>query len=129
MHPFATCLLAAILLSPLALAAPADLGRAGDATFSLDPEQGLGGVTLTINGVTCRPFAGAAAVGPDGKPDPSIPLHVTPAVGDQVLRLTVTSSDPRVRGLDPGQVEGLGEWRRLDLSGQALAYGLSLIHI
>ena len=98
-------------------------GRVGNAEIVFDAGEGLGGLEATVNGVTFRPLAGAAALGRDGEPTASIPLTVDATVADGVLRLTITAPKGEARGIDPGLVEGLGEWRRLDLSRYAQHYG------
>jgi len=118
-----------LVLPPLAAiccpcsAEPRDLGAVGDARVVFDESQGLGGLEVTVNGVHFRPLAGAGAMGTDGKVDPAVPLTIEPAIGEDVLRLTITSASSEARGIDPGHVEGLGEWRRLDLSRYAEPYG------
>jgi hypothetical protein len=104
-------------------AAPIDLGRAGAAIVRFDADRGLSGVEVTVNGVTFRPLAGAGALSTEGEVDASIPLDVDPSVVDGVLRLHVTSPSTAATGIDPGLVEGLGEWRRLDLSRYSEPYG------
>ena len=98
-------------------------GRAGDAEFVFDPDAGLGSLEVTVGDVKLRPLAGAAALGKDGKPDPSIPLTVEPWIFGKALQLTIRSSHPEARGIDPGTVQGLGRWTRLDLSRYAGPYG------
>jgi hypothetical protein len=107
----------------LASAATVDLGHLGDASVTWENTHGLAGIEVTMNGVLFRPFAGAAALGPDGKPNPAIVVQVHPQIRDGALRIEVLSNDSPARGIAPGQVEGLGEWRRLDLSRQSEAYG------
>lgn len=111
------------LFCPCSLAKSITVGRAGNAIVAFDRQEGLGGIQITVNGVCFRPLAGAAAIGADGKPDSSIPLTVDAQVTGDVLRLTITSSHGQARGIDPGLVQGLGEWRRLDLSRYAGPYG------
>jgi hypothetical protein len=108
---------------PAASAAPVAVGPLGDALVTWESTQGLAGIEVSTNGVTFHPFAGAAALGPDGKPDPSVVLQVRPEIREGALRITILSNDGPARGVDPGRVEGLGEWRRLDLSRQSEAYG------
>lgn len=120
------CLLvtvATLALVPQANAAPTTLGRAGVAEVLWDAARGLDGLELQVDTVRFRPFAGACAVGPAGSPEPTAVLQVRPQVAGDVLRINVLSNDSPARGVDPGHVEGLGEWRRLDLSRQAEAYG------
>jgi len=105
------------------LAEPRDLGAIGDARVVLDASQGLDGLQVTVNGVRFRPLAGAGAIGADGKVDPAIPLTIETAIEGSVLRLAITSASSEARGVDPGHVEGLGEWRRLDLSRYSEPYG------
>lgn len=119
------CLLLAAILYPTpdASAAPLSLGRAGAADVYWEPSRGLDGIELEANGVRFRPFAGARAVGPSGDPEPGIVLQARPQVIDDALRINIISNDSPARGVDPGLVEGLGQWRRLDLSRQSEAYG------
>jgi hypothetical protein len=127
--------------------APVDLGRVGEAQVSYDASRGLSGIEVAINGVRFRPLAGAAALGPAGAPDPSIPVSVQPEVDGEVLRVAITGpsqgtpTEPErakvapgnsthsnvwnspLSGIDPGLVQGLDEWRRLDLSRYSEPYG------
>lgn len=104
-------------------AAPIDLGTAGAAAVLFDPDRGLSGVEVTVNGVTFHPLAGAGPLSADGEVDASIPLHIAPSVAGDVLRLHATSPTAGATGIDPGLVDGLGEWRRLDLSRYSGPYG------
>jgi len=99
------------------------LGEVGDARVVFDVSEGLSGLEATVNGVHFRPLAGAGAIGADGKVDRAIPLDIRAAVEDDVLRLYLTSASSEARGIDPGLIEGLGEWRRLDLSRYSEPYG------
>jgi len=118
------CLLPACVLAlcPRALAAPHSL-NVGEARVLYNEDAGFSGLEVTMNGVRFRPFVGAGAVGADGKVDPSLPVDIQADVDGGALRLTMTSASPQARGLDPGLVEGLGEWRRLDLSRYTEPYG------
>jgi hypothetical protein len=104
-------------------AEPVSLGQVGDARAAFDSSKGLGGLQVTVNGVTFRPFAGAGTIGSDDNVDPTIPLDIEAKVEGDVLSLTITSSSDQARGIDPGVVEGLSEWRRLDLSRYSEPYG------
>lgn len=90
---------------------------------TVDPSSGLSGVTVTVGGVSFQPFQGGGAIGADGRRDPAIRLALEPAQEGDALRLRITCDDPRARGIHPGHVRGLGEWRRLDLSRQATPHG------
>ena len=101
----------------------APLGRVGDATVIYTASDGLDGLKVIINDVHFRPLSGAGALGPGEEVDSSIALNVEPVIVDDVLRLAFSASHTKARGLDPGVVRGLGEWRRLDLSRYAAPYG------
>jgi len=100
-----------------------ELGSVGDGRATFNPAEGLSGLTVTINGVSFRPLAGAGALTDDSEVDTSLQIYVEPKTADGVLRIAIKSTDPGIRGLDPGVVEGLGQWRRLNLSRQAMPYG------
>ena len=125
--PLALCLVLGFLALPLthdrATSQTVSLGRVGDAVLTHDAEAGLAGFGLAINGASFQPLAGAAALGPDGNPDERIALDIEPRVVGNVLRVRVESSDHRARGVDPGEIQGLGPWTRLDLSRYAEPYG------
>ena len=104
-------------------AAAAPVGHVGCADVLLDEAKGLAGVEATVGGVRFRPLAGAGAMGDDGKVDAAIRLDVDVKVVGDALRITIASSHTSARGIDPGNVQGLGEWRRIDLSRYAGPYG------
>lgn len=114
---------AAVLLLLLAGTAHAATYRFGAATASLDPGAPLSALAVRCGGVEFRPFAGAGALGAGGVLTATAPVETTCAVRGETLVISLRSAAPGLRGFDPGQVQGLGEWRRLDLSQHALAYG------
>ncbi|MHB8973226.1 MAG: hypothetical protein ACYC3X_26670 [Pirellulaceae bacterium] len=118
----ATLLLLSFVCRP-GFAEPVELGRVGVATVSYAAEQGLSGLHVTIGDVQFEPLAGAAALGTDGKADPAIPLQIEPTISDGVLRVSIRTSHASARGVEPGRVQGLGEWRRVDLSRYCEPYG------
>jgi len=89
----------------------------------MEQATGMAGIEVSLGDVHLRPFVGAATLGPDGTPDPRIPLRVTGEAQGPALRLTLTAEGTGRRGLDPGRVVGLGAWRSLDLSRYAEPYG------
>lgn len=111
------------LMGTVGLAQPQRACQVGEATARLEPGGALSGLSVTIHGVTFHPFAQAAVIGAEGKPDPHLPLDVDLRVVGNAFALRLTSADPAARGVSPGHVEGLGDWRRLDLSQHCLAYG------
>ena len=119
------CLLLAMLGTHCSWAAaePVALGQVGAARVVLDAARGLEGLEVTVNGVQFRPLGGAGVIGEGGQVDPTIPLDIDAQIGGEVLRLTITCESPQARGIDPGLVAGLGEYRRLDLSRYAEPYG------
>ena len=113
----------AVLAAGACGGAPTFTGRAADAEITFSPDAGLGGLEVRVGDVKLRPLAGAAALGKDGKPAPSIPLTVEPLILGDTLQLTITSSADGATGVDPGVMEGLGRWTRLDLSRYSAPYG------
>ena len=122
-----TRLSAALLLislaSRVACAEFRELGAVGPATISFDVAKGLDGLEVAVDGVRFQPLAGAAALDADGKPDATIPLQVEAAVTDGVLRIELATAHAVAHGLDPGLVQGLGEWRSSDLSRYSEPHG------
>ncbi len=117
------CLLMAVVFARSAAANPVELGRVGDARIFWEASRGLAGLEVSYNGVRFQPLAGAAALDKQGRSDPAVPLSVEPVIDGNVLRLTVTAPHIDSGGIDPGLVQGLGPWRRLDLSRYAEPYG------
>lgn len=109
-------------LSETSAGTPIFTAHVGDGRVRLDPLEGLGSLEVHVNSVRFRPLAGASAIGADGEVDLSTPLEVEATAERNVLRLTVRSCSPQARGVCPGLVEGLGEWRRQDLSRHAEVY-------
>lgn len=114
--------LGALLMCATASAAPASYPLA-EGSATVDPARGLPGVTVTANGVTFQPFFGAAVMGSKGRREPSIRMRLQAESDGDTLRLHLSCDHPDARGIHPGSVRGLGEWRRLDLSRQAENYG------
>lgn len=120
---FSTALLLITATCQSALAEPLEVGTVGPAVISYDAAKGLAGLTATIEGIRFQPLAGAAALNAEGKPDFAIPLQIQATVAHDVLRIVLTTDHTRGCGIDPGLVQGLGEWRRLDLSRYAEPFG------
>lgn len=99
------------------------VGRAGAGWVHHAPDAGLSGIEVSVDDVRFRPFDGGGAFGAGGTVEPSLELRLLPEVTDGVLRVAISSSHTRSRGIDPGVVTGLSEWRRLDLSRYAMPYG------
>jgi hypothetical protein len=102
---------------------PPNLGTVGPATISFDASEGLDGLRVTVAGVQFQPLADAAALNSEEKPDKTIPLQMEATVTDDVLRIELTTGHTTARGIDPGLVQGLSEWRRLDLSRYSEPHG------
>ncbi len=118
-----TALLLITLTCQSISAEPVHLGTVGPATISFDAAKGLDGLSVTIDDIRFQPLASAAALNSEGKPDTTIPLQIKTAIVDNVLRIELTSDHTDARGIDPGLMQGLGEWRRLDLSRYSEPHG------
>jgi len=94
-----------------------------EAEVSYDGSVGLDGLEVRIGQVRFRPLVGAGIVGPEGSVDRSLPVRVHIEAKGDALRLHLSSPAACVHGFDPGRVEGLRAWRRLDLSRLAEMYG------
>lgn len=122
LRPAAALIVGAVVLAAVACAAP-ERYALDEGFATVDASRGLSGVTVSANGVTFQPFYGAAVIGRKGRRDPSIRMTLRVERDGTALRLHLSCDHPDARGIHPGSVRGLGEWRRLDLSRQAENYG------
>ena len=122
-----TCHPIALLFITLACqptsAEPTPLGAVGPATISYDATEGLDSLTVTVDGTQFQPLAGTAPLNHDGKLDNTIPLQIKTSATNDVLRIELAANHTSASGIDAGLVQGLGQWRRLDLSRYCEPHG------